>query len=183
MHDPEHMPGAPLDVRSEAQRRWWLRMLLTGASDGGDAASAVYGTILAASVLVAVEAGPLITLLAVLATGVVFWLAHVHVAVMRGVVRGGEHVDAARIRHAMVEEWPLVQACVSPALPLLLAVVGVISTTTAINAGLAICLLGLVAWGVVVSRAAELNRRQTVLAVGINAGLGVLMIVLKAILH
>lgn len=183
MHDPEHMPGAPLDLRGETQRRWWLRMLLTGASDGGDAASAVYGTILAASVLVAVDADPLMTLLAVLATGVVFWLAHVHVAVMRGVVRGGEHVDGRRIRHAMVEEWPLVQACVSPALPLLLAAVGVIGTATAIDVGLLICLVGLVAWGFVVSRAAQLNRRETALAVGINAGLGVLMIILKSILH
>lgn len=183
MHDPNRMPGAPLDLHAEAKQRWWLRMLLTGASDGGDAASAVYGTILAASVLVAVEAGPGMTLGAVLATGFVFWLAHVHVAVMRGVVQGGEHVDLRRVRHAMVEEWPLVQASISPALPLVLALAGVIGTQAAIDIGLVICLVGLIAWGFVVSRAARLTRRQTALAVGINAGLGVLMILLKSIIH
>ena len=55
-----------------AQRHWWLRMMLTGASEGGDAASAIYGTILAASVLVAVGDTAVDTFLAVIVT----WLLY-----------------------------------------------------------------------------------------------------------
>jgi hypothetical protein len=35
----------------------------------------------------------------------------------------------------------------------------------------------------VVARAAKLDRRQTILAVGINVALGLLLVVLKSILH
>ena len=183
MHDPDAMPGTPLDLDEASRGSLLLRWALTGASQGGDAATAVYGTILAASLLIAVEGGPGIRLLGIVGTGVVFWLAHAHVTLMRRVVRDGEHVHLPEIRHALTQEWPLVQAGVSPAAPMLLAYLGLIGTERAVEAGLAICLVGLVAWGLVVARAARLTRRQTALAVGVNVALGLMLVALKAIIH
>ena len=166
-----------------AQRHWWLRMMLTGASEGGDAASAIYGTILAASVLVAVGDTAVDTFLAVIVTSIVFWLAHVHVALSRRVINGRQHIGWAEVRHALIEEWPLVQASLSPAAPLVLAMLGLIGVDAAVDLGLAICLAGLFAWGIVVSRIARLDRRQTAIAVLVNVGFGVLLVLLKSIIH
>lgn len=183
MHDPNHMPGEALDLDEATRDSRLLRWALTGASAGGDAASAIYGTILAGSVLVAVGGGPGVRLVAVVATGIVFWLAHAHVALMRRVVRRGEHVHVDEVRRALAEEWPLVQAGVTPAAPLVLAWLGVVSTATAVSLGLALCLVGLVAWGIAIARAARLGPRQTAIAVGVNLALGLALVALKAILH
>ena len=183
MHDPDAMPGQPLDLEREAKNSFLLRWALTGASQDGDAASAVYGTILAASILIASAGGSGTVFLTMLSTGIVFWLAHAHVALMRGVVRRGEHVDAHKIRKTLTEEWPLVQASLTPAAPLILAYFGILDETIATDIGILICFGGLFAWGLVVARAAKLDRRQTILAVGINVALGLLLVVLKTILH
>ena len=183
MHDPDSMPGAPLNLDDAAKDSVLLRWARTGASQDGDAASAVYGTILAASILIASAGGAGTVFLTVIGTGIVFWLAHAHVAVMRRVVRHGEHIDAHKIRKALTEEWPLVQASLSPAAPLILAMLGIIGETLATDIGILICFVGLVAWGIVVARAAQLSRRHTALAVGINVSLGLLLVVLKVILH
>ena len=168
---------------AQAQRHWWLRMMLTGASQGGDAASAVYGTILAASILITVTADAFDTFLAVIVTGIVFWLAHVHVAVTRRVIHDKQHIGWPEIRRSLIEEWPLVQASISPAAPLVLAMLGLIGVNAAIDLGLVICLAGLFAWGIVVSRIAHLTRRQTAIAVLVNVGFGVLLVILKSIIH
>jgi hypothetical protein len=183
MHDPNAMPGEPLDLDAETKNSLLLRWALTGSSQDGDAASAIYGTILAASILIASAGGPGIVFLTMISSGIVFWLAHAHVSIMRGVVRQGEHVDRHKIRATLTEEWPLVQASLSPAAPLLLAVFGIISESLAVEIGIGICFVGLIAWGLVISRAAKLTRRQTTLAVGINVALGLLLVILKTILH
>jgi hypothetical protein len=183
MHDPNSMPGEPLDLDDVARSSVFLRWSLTGASQDGDAASAIYGTILAASILIAAAGGPGVVFLTMITTGIVFWLAHAHVSLLRRVVRQGEHVDRRKIRATLTEEWPLVQASLSPAAPMLLAFFGIIDETLATTIGIGICFVGLVAWGLVIARAAKLSRRQTVIAVGINVALGLLLVVLKSILH
>ena len=185
MSEPEPQPTEPLDLHDHAERSWWLRLMLTGRSEGGDAASAVYGTILAASVLIVAysSSSALPAFLGVVGTGIVFWLAHAHVTIMRRVVRDGQHVDARVIRHALTEEWPLVQASLTPAAPLVLAMFGLIEVWVAVDIGVGLCFLSLIAWGIVVARAADLTRRQTLLAIGINAAFGVLLMVLKVLVH
>lgn len=183
MHDPDAMPGEPLNLEDGVQGSLLLRWALTGASQDGDAASAVYGTILAASILIASAGGPGVVFLTAIGTGVVFWLAHAHVALTRSVVRQGEHIDLRKVRTTLTEEWPLVQASLSPAAPLLLAMLGIIGETLATEIGIAICFVGLIAWGFVIARAARLSRRHTVIAVGINVCLGLLLVVLKVLLH
>ncbi len=174
---------APVDVAAVAQESGPLRWLLTGASPSGDAASAIYGTILAASLLIAIDGGPMQIVLGMVATAVVFWLAHAHVGLIRGVVREQHHVTARDVRATLRQEWPLAQASLSPAAPMLLAWLGLIGVDTARSLGVAICMLGLLAWGIVISRAAGLGRRGTLLTIGINLGLGLVLVVLKYLVH
>jgi hypothetical protein len=160
-----------------------LRWALAGAARAGDAASAVYGTILAASLLIAVGGSPTAMLATIVVTALVFWIAHVHVELLRTVVRRGEHVSWAHARHALAHEWPLAQAALTPMAPLVLAAVGLVGVPMARTIGVSICLVQLIAWGVVISRTAGLGRRATLITVGINAAFGVALIVLKFIVH
>ena len=84
-----------------------------------DYAGAIYGSLLAASVVAGTSPGrepphpgELIVLL--LATGVVFWLAHVYAGVV-GERSQGTYMSRAEFRAVAGREWPLVQATVPPA--------------------------------------------------------------------
>ena len=182
MSNPNSTPDQPLDLQSAVDDSRALRWAITGASKGGDAASAVYGTILAASILIASYGTAVEIFISVIGTGLVFWLAHAHVSVMRRVVRGGQAVTAKDVRRSLTHEWPLVQSSLMPAAPMVLAMVGVVSTDNAANLGILICFVGLIAWGIVVARAAEFSRRASIFAVSVNVGLGLLLVLLKAIL-
>ncbi len=81
------------------------------------------------------------------------------------------------------EEWPLVQASLTPAAPFLLAAFGLINLGLARWLGVAICFIGLAAWGIVVARAAHLSLRMAALAVGINVSLGLMLVLLKIIVQ
>jgi len=172
-----------LDVSSVTAQSRALRWALTGSARYGDGASAVYGTILTASLLIAVTGDAVMVMGTIALTVLVFWLAHVHVAILRRVVRTGEHVDWAAARAALIEEWPLAQASLTPLAPILLAALGVLALPTARWIGVGICVVELVAWGVAISRLAGLGRRGTTLTIGINVVLGVALIGLKLLVH
>ena len=180
---PDQPLNQPLDIQGTVDDSRVLRWALTGSSRGGDPASAVYGTILAASLLIASFGNAYEIFFSVIGTGIVVWLAHAHVNVMRSVVRGGKSVEAKDVLHTLAEEWPLAQASLSPAAPMILAMLGILSTDTAADLGLIICFASLIAWGIDISRAAKLSRRATVFTIGINVGLGLMLVILRAILH
>lgn len=165
------------------ERSTFLRWVLTGATSAGDAGSAVYGTIVAASVLLASGDGALTTILAMLAAGTVFWLAHAHVALIRDLVGGTRTITGAQVAVTLTREWPIVQATFLPAAPLVLAVIGVISLDTSRWIAVGVCLVGLLAWGVVLARTARLSRRYAALVISINVLLGLLIVVLKVLIH
>ncbi|MFM7246761.1 MAG: hypothetical protein ACKO2Y_04725 [Actinomycetota bacterium] len=172
-----------LDVSRVTAASRPLRWALTGSARWGDGASAVYGTILTASLLIAVGGGPVMVMGSIALTALIFWLAHVHVAILRRVVRTGEHVRWPAARAALVEEWPLAQASLTPLAPILLAALGLLALPTARWIGVGICVVELVAWGVAISRLAHLGRRGTALTIGINVVLGVTLIGLKLVVH
>lgn len=182
MNKPNSTPNQPLDLQGTVDNSRALRWAITGASKDGDAASAVYGTILAASILIASYGTAFEIFISVIGTGLVFWLAHAHVSLMRRVVRRGQTIKTKDVLHTLTEEWPLVQAGLVPAAPMVLAMTGIVSTDNAANLGILICFVGLIAWGIVVARAAELSRRASILAVSVNVGLGLLLVLLKVIL-
>lgn len=182
MSEPSSTPPN-VDIAAVTSQSRALRWALTGTARFGDAASAVYGTILAGSLLIALNDDPTLMLSTIVLTAVVFWIAHVHVELLRSVVRKGEHVGWADVRHALRHEWPLAQAALTPIAPLVIAAFGLINVPTARTIGIAICMVQLVAWGIVISRSADLGRRATAITVGINAAFGTVLIVLKFLVH
>ena len=149
-------------------------------------AGGIYGTIVAAGVLVAAgdsSSGAVDAVAAgiyAVATTVVFWLAHgFSLALAR---RAAGH-PAARPRVTLSREWPMVAATVP-----LLAIMAVASLLgasdeTAISAAVwgSIVVLGLV--GVTIARREEVSRTQAVGAVLGCAALGGLLVLLKVLVH
>ena len=115
-------------------------------------AAAVYGSIVAASLIVAFfeQHGSAETMaLTLLSTMAVFFLAHVWSAIV------GERIHRAprySSRHTLAvarAEWPLVESSFGPVVVLILGWAGVWSDHTAERLALGVCLVELFVWGVV----------------------------------
>jgi hypothetical protein len=158
---------------------------LAGAEERADYTGAVYGSLLAASVIVGASPvkhppRPLELIALLLATGIVFWLAHVYAQVVGG--SGGP--CAIGRRHVLVvarHEWPLVEAAIPPAAA---AAVGSVWLSDAGAAWLALgtAIAGQVGWALVAARQAGAPPRIVVLSGVGNFALGMLIVVLKAAL-
>ncbi|MGW3227105.1 hypothetical protein [Kitasatospora sp. NPDC001095] len=89
-----------------------------------DYAGAVYGSMLAASVIAAAslnEPHPRLSLILLLViTGLVFWAAHVYARVA-GEREAGRQVTRRQVREVGRHEWPLVEASALPALAVLVS--------------------------------------------------------------
>jgi hypothetical protein len=150
-------------------------------------AGAIYGTIV---VLAAIAGGgaargiPLGTILGgAIASGLVFWLAHVYTEVIAARVGPGTAPLGADIRHAMREHSPILEAVFFPGAVLLLGVIGVLERETAINLALAAGLVDLFAWGVAQGRANGLPNHQVVMVGVVDLMLGVVIVGLKLLLQ
>ncbi len=148
-----------------------------------DYAGAIYGSLLAASVVAGTSPGQhppspgqLVVLL--LATGVVFWLAHVYAEVV-GHRSQGPLLHRKDIRLAATREWPIVQASVPPAVAAGLgALLGLSDSGTAWFA-LLVAVTGQLAWALYVAAKAGATRSGMVAAGVVNLVLGLLIVVLK----
>jgi hypothetical protein len=166
----EQAQGAPAVSVSRAER---------GRRLGGY----IYGTIIVLSVLVAGarayphEAGHIAVLVGV--TSVVFWLAHVYSHALAHSVSHDEHLSFAALLEIARREASIVEAALPPIAPLLLGAFGVISTAAAVWAALGLGLAVLAAQGVAFARVERLGWVGTLVVVGVNVGLGVLLAALK----
>jgi hypothetical protein len=154
---------------------------------GPAAAEAIYGTIVALAVVVGVstdpEAGAGYVLGGVLVTAFVFFAAHLYADVLAARMAEGGARWRDLVRSSAAEEWPFVEAALVPAVPLVLGAAGVLSRDTAVLAAIVVGVAELFACGMAVGRV--LGRRPLLMFVSglLNAGLGMLMILLKAVLH
>lgn len=163
-----------------------LRLRERSPKPGADYSGAIYGSLLAASVVVGagsfgvVSAGELAILL--LATGLVFWVAHVYAALL-----GGKQDHPLRspreIRQACLEEWPLVQAAVPPAAVAFSCWLfdGIDSTAAWLT--LATAVTEQVGWAGAAARQLGYGWRTTVSAAVVNLLLGLVIVGLKTALH
>ncbi|MET8148517.1 hypothetical protein ACIBSW_37760 [Actinoplanes sp. NPDC049668] len=164
------------------------RVMVRPEANEADYAGAIYGSMLAASVVVGggigQSYGPTPVRLAVLlvATGVVFWLAHAFARLVgdrihRTTISGAEIIRVARL------EWPLLQATFPPAAAAV--VVGLLgeSDRAAGWAALLVAIAGQVGWGMVAARQAGASRSLILLTAVVNLLLGSVIIVLKASLQ
>ncbi|MFF4425943.1 hypothetical protein ACFY04_35095 [Streptomyces sp. NPDC001549] len=150
-----------------------------------DYSGAVYGSLLAASVVVG--AGtlgkfPRLELVALLlGTGVVFWAAHVFSRLFGA--RMVRRLSWAVIRSTSREERPIIKAAVPPAVAAAIAPLFGLGATGIAWLALAVALIGQVGWATVAASRAGASRRLMFLAGAINLFLGLLIVLLKVALQ
>lgn len=153
---------------------WW---------DAGRAPAAIYGTIISASVLAAAhEDSALEVALGVFFTLLVYWLAE-RWSELLGSHLQGEPFDWAHARRVFVRGWPMVQASYGPMLVLLIARLLGASVDAAVNFALLATIVVLIGLGTLAGRRAGLPPIGVVGSAVFNGFLGVLLILLKSLLH
>jgi len=151
------------------------------------AANAIYGTILVTAVIVALSedraasAGELIE--AVATTTVVFWLAHSYADFLGERTLTGGPAARMGVRDALLRDVAMLEVAVLPLLALLLGVIHLVSRGHAVVAALAIGVAELFAWGYLAGRAPGASVRRSASIGLFNCGLGVLIVLLKALIH
>ncbi|MEV0414756.1 hypothetical protein AB0I68_29070 [Streptomyces sp. NPDC050448] len=150
-----------------------------------DSAGAVYGSLLATSVVAtASSTGPhprLQLVLLLVVTGVVFWATHVY-AQLAGERLVGEPWSRHEIRRVAVHEWPIVEAAVLPAAAV--AVSGLLGLDYVGTAWLAmsVAVTQQVAWACLGAARAGATRRQLAAEGVVNLVLGLIIVATKAAL-
>ena len=147
----------------------------------------VYGTIVVLSVLVAgvraypSDAGRIAVL--VVATSVVFWVAHVYAHGISQSIAGEDRLSLADLREIARHEGSIVEAALPTVVVLLLAMLGVISTQTAVWIAFVLGLFVLFVEGIVVARVERFGPLGTVAIVAANLSLGLALVGLKLVLN
>lgn len=148
---------------------------------------AVYGQILAASLVVALSEDPELSaqqvLLWLLVTMGVFWLAHAYADVIAARLESeGGHLPA-QIRGSLLTEWPVAQAALVPGVALALGWAGLWSSHTAIDLAIVLAVLQLTLWGLGLARARGLGLVGTAWVTTVNAAFGLALVGLKVFVH
>lgn len=151
-----------------------------------DYAGAIYGSLLAASVVAGTGPGkqpprPIQLIILLLATGFVFWMAHVYAQIL-GDRAVGRNLSRNEIRSAAAREWPIVQAAVPPAAAAGLGWLIGLSDAGAAWLALIVAVAAQVGWAVYVAVKAGVSRGGLIVSVIVYLTLGVLIVVLKAVL-
>ncbi|OLZ65298.1 hypothetical protein AV521_31880 [Streptomyces sp. IMTB 2501] len=149
-----------------------------------DYAGAVYGSLLAASVVLGASLGSfprLHLVLLLLGTAVVFWAAHV-LARLFGERIMYVPVNGEEIRRVCAAEWPIIKAAVPPAVAVAVTPLLGIGPRGAAWLALGVALAGHVGWSTVATRRAGATGRMVVTAAAVNLVLGLLVVVLKVAL-
>jgi hypothetical protein len=152
----------------------------------GNPASAIYGTLVTAGVLVARGAGDRDVVELCLTVGgtlLVFWLGHAYTDLLGGAVATGQRTGPAALIHALRVEWPIVESGVLPVAATLLARGAGASANSAVLAGLLIAVVEICLWAVLAGRRLQLTPLARVSYVIVSGLLGLAIIALKALLH
>ncbi|MER7582785.1 hypothetical protein [Kitasatospora sp. NPDC097691] len=151
-----------------------------GNGNRTDYAGAVYGSMLAASVIAASSAQgahPRLSLILLLVvTGLVFWIAHVyaHVAGQREI---GRQVTWPQVREVGRHEWPLVEASALPALAVLVS--PWLGTGDSAWLALGVAVAQQVAWATLGAHRAGASSRQVAAEGAVNLVLGLVIVAAK----
>ena len=146
---------------------------------------AIFGTITAAAVIAASAAhdatiGSVVSVTIV--TVVVFWLAHVYGSVVESHMEEGR-ADLNAVGEAMIDELPVLEAPAPSVLVLLLGLIGVFKAETAVLAALWMAVAQLVIWGAAAARRHRRSWRTAAVSGAISGSFGLVIILLKALVH
>jgi len=151
----------------------------------GRIASTVFGTITAMATVAAYGRAfpdsPWTVEELVLSTAVVLWIAHVYTHGLSESLSEGHPLRVGRVRRLAGREAGILLAVVPPSLALLLGAVGVLDETASIWLALAVGLGILALEGLRYARIERLALAGTLVAVGLNTGIGFLVVLLKAV--
>lgn len=175
--EPDSQPTGTVRATSSASMRTGPQHPATPG--GRDYTSAVYGSVLAATVVVSAGdlRSPAALTVLLLVSGVVFWTAHVYAATVAG-RHGGWH--AGSIRAGMRHEWPVAFAAVPPAIAA--AVCGLVSGISVYDGvwvALAVAIGEQQLWGYAAVRHAGLTGRALTRTMLLNVLMGLVIVALK----
>jgi hypothetical protein len=143
-----------------------------------DFTSAVYGSVVAGTVIVSAGPMPPVGLAVLLVvSGVVFWLAHVY-ALTVAAVHGGWEFGA--IRRGLAKEWPVAFAAIPPALAAVTAALFPdISTANGAWIALVVAIVEQQVWGYAAVRRSKLTGLAIVRTMTLNVVIGLVVVGLK----
>lgn len=142
-------------------------------------AAAVYGSVLAATVVISAGdlRSPLTLAVLLITSGLVFWIAHVYAATVAS-VHGGWHYGA--IRTGMAHEWPVAFAALPPAAASLVAgLLPHVSVSDGVWAALIVALAEQQLWGYAAVRHAKLSGSALTRTMLLNVFMGFIIVALK----
>ena len=120
----------------------------------------------------------------VVTTAIVFWIAHLYTHAISESISEGRRLNAGRVWSLAVRELGILLAAIPPTIALTLGGLGLIDETASIWLALGLGLAILAVEAVRYARLEGLGRGGILLAVAVNVGIGLLVVLLKAeILH
>ncbi|MEU7423138.1 hypothetical protein [Streptomyces sp. NPDC040750] len=147
-----------------------------------DYTGAVYGSMLAASVVIGAgglgEFPRLELVILLLLTGLVFWVGHVH-AQLFGARLAQRPLDGATVRRVCHEEWPIVEAAVPPALAVAVSPLLGLDVAGAGWLAVAVAVAGQVGWSAAGARQSGASWPLVAGSAAINLLLGLVIISFK----
>ncbi|MGW0861921.1 MULTISPECIES: hypothetical protein [Streptomyces] len=150
-----------------------------------DYTGGVYGSMLAASVVIGVGtlgSLPRVELVALLLmTGAVFWLAHVHAQLFGARLAQGT-VNGRAVLQVCREEWPILEAAVPPAVAVAISPLLPLDMPGTLWLALSVAVAGQVGWSLAAAARAGASGKQMAVSAAVNLLLGLLIVVLKIIL-
>jgi hypothetical protein len=148
--------------------------------------AAIYGSILAASVVAALdvtEVSPREMTMTLLATTLVFAVAHAWSEVVGERIAFGHGASARRLLELIRREWPLVEAGFVPGAALALAWAGLWSASVGAGVALALAVMQLVGWGILVGRRSYDGWPAALFVGVVNGFFGLILVGLKIAVH
>jgi len=164
--------GAPMST-------WSALTYGLGSGTRQNYTSAVYGSVLAATVVVSSGdlRAPVVLAILLLVSGLTFWIAHVYAATVAG-VHGGWHMGS--IWNGLRHEWPVAFAAVPPAVAALICgLVPGVTISEGVWAAFIVCIIEQQLWGYAAVRNAKLTGRALTRTMLLNVVMGVIIVALK----
>jgi hypothetical protein len=151
----------------------------------GNLAGSLYGIVLVTSVLVTFAGTDQVgyILAGAIVTAVVFALAHAWAHALARSQAERAPIDRHALLHSLRQEWTIVEAAFPATIVLALAAIGVYSPATGLWIAVLVNVALMFVWGAGVRRLAGGTSLQTVAAGLASASLGLVLVVLKILVH